>query len=70
MSLSFALSIDAPSLYERSQTDKCTTGKSTIGDEKAWNVFMRLDTPEAQKATGETDPLKVMAKLREMKNSM
>lgn len=30
------------------QKEDCTTGKSTIGDEKKWNVFMRLDTPEAQ----------------------
>jgi hydroxyacylglutathione hydrolase len=33
---------------ERAQKDSCTTGKSTIGDEKKWNVFMRLDTPEAK----------------------
>jgi hydroxyacylglutathione hydrolase len=57
-------------LLQTSQADYCTTGKSTIGDEKRWNVFMRLDTPEAQKATGETDPLKVMAGLRELKNNM
>ncbi|KAL1412909.1 Cytoplasmic glyoxalase II [Vanrija albida] len=56
-------------LFERSQTDKVTTGKSTIGDEKKWNVFIRLDTPEAKKATGETEPLKVLAKLRELKNA-
>lgn len=31
---------------------------------------MRLDTPEAQKATGETDPLKVIAGLRELKNNL
>lgn len=57
-------------LYERSLKDKCTTGKSTIGDEKQWNVFMRLNTPDAVKATGETEPVKVMNKLREMKNAM
>lgn len=65
--------------------DSCTTGKSTIGDEKSWNVFMRLGTDEAKsvitqcratadsprrRATGETEPVKVMAKLRQMKNSM
>jgi hydroxyacylglutathione hydrolase len=33
---------------KKAQEDSCTTGKSSIGDEKAWNVFMRLDTPEAQ----------------------
>jgi hydroxyacylglutathione hydrolase len=58
------------SLFQTSQADHCTTGKSTIGDEKKWNVFMRLDTPDAQKATGETEPLKVMAGLRQLKNSM
>lgn len=33
------------------------------------NVFMRMDDPVIQKATGETDPVKVMGKLREMKNN-
>ncbi|GHJ87202.1 hypothetical protein NliqN6_3604 [Naganishia liquefaciens] len=49
-------------------SDGCTTGKSTIADELTWNVFMRLDAPAVQKATGESEPVKVMAKLREMKN--
>lgn len=35
-------------LMAKAQSDSCTTGKSTIGDEKEWNVFMRLDTPEAK----------------------
>lgn len=30
---------------------------------------MRMDDPEIQKATGKTDPVEVMAKLREMKNN-
>ncbi|KAI4119623.1 MAG: hypothetical protein LQ345_000528 [Seirophora villosa] len=38
-----------------------TQGKFTIADEK---------DPTIQKATGKTDPVEVMAKLREMKNSM
>ncbi|TGZ82098.1 hydroxyacylglutathione hydrolase [Ascodesmis nigricans] len=46
-----------------------TEGKFTIGDEKNHNVFMRLDDPTIQKATGKTDPVEVMAKLREMKNN-
>lgn len=33
------------------------------------NVFMRVEDPEIQKATGETEPVSVMAKLREMKNN-
>ncbi|KAH8664028.1 beta-lactamase-like protein [Xylariales sp. PMI_506] len=49
--------------------NKETQGKFTIGDEKAHNVFMRVDDPVIQKATGETDPVEVMAKLREMKNN-
>ena len=35
-------------LMKKAEGDSCTTGKSTIGDEKSWNVFMRLDTPEAK----------------------
>lgn len=30
---------------------------------------MRVEDPVIQKATGETDPVSVMAKLREMKNN-
>ena len=33
---------------KKAEGDSRTTGKSTIGDEKTWNVFMRLDTPEAK----------------------
>ncbi|KAJ5356048.1 hypothetical protein N7517_010657 [Penicillium concentricum] len=47
-----------------------TQGKFTIGDEKLHNVFMRVNDPEIQKVTGKTDPVEVMAALREMKNSM
>jgi hypothetical protein len=35
-------------LLRKAQTDPCTTGLSTIGDEKKWNVFMRLDTAEVK----------------------
>ncbi|CAG8957062.1 hypothetical protein HYFRA_00009263 [Hymenoscyphus fraxineus] len=51
------------------EKNKETQGKFTIADEKKHNVFMRVDDPEIQKATGETDPVAVMAKLREMKNN-
>ncbi|KAK2749476.1 Cytoplasmic glyoxalase II [Myotisia sp. PD_48] len=47
-----------------------TEGKFTIGDEKLHNVFMRLKDPEIQRVVGLTDPVDVMAALREMKNSM
>ena len=33
------------------------------------NVFMRVHDPEIHQAVGATDPVEVMAKLREMKNS-
>ncbi|KIJ37736.1 hypothetical protein M422DRAFT_76037 [Sphaerobolus stellatus SS14] len=46
-----------------------TTGKSTIADEKQWNVFMRLDEATVKNATGETDPIQVIGKLRTMKNN-
>ncbi|GAB7352527.1 hypothetical protein MBLNU459_g2921t1 [Dothideomycetes sp. NU459] len=49
--------------------NKQTQGKFTIGDEKLHNVFMRLDDPTVQKATGKTKPVDVMAALREMKNN-
>jgi hydroxyacylglutathione hydrolase len=47
-----------------------TTGKFTIGDEKKHNVFMMVEDPAVQKATGKTKPVDVMGKLREMKNNM
>ncbi|KAI9860768.1 MAG: Cytoplasmic glyoxalase II [Trichoglossum hirsutum] len=49
--------------------NKETQGKFTIRDEKLHNVFMRVEDPEIQKATGKTDPIEVMTKLREMKNN-
>lgn len=47
-----------------------TQGKFTIGDEKKYNAFMMLEDPTVQKATGKTDPVEVMGRLREMKNNM
>lgn len=46
-----------------------TQGRFTIGDEKQHNVFMRPQDPEIQKATGETGPVAIMSKMREMKNN-
>ncbi|RYP43042.1 hypothetical protein DL770_011879 [Monosporascus sp. CRB-9-2] len=51
------------------ENNKETQGQFTIGDEKQHNVFMRVEDPEIQKATGKTDAVEVMAKLREMKNN-
>ncbi|UPK93390.1 hypothetical protein LCI18_004325 [Fusarium solani-melongenae] len=56
-------------LHSYAENNKVTTGKFTIGDEKEHNVFMRVEDPEIQKATGETEPVAVMTKLREMKNN-
>jgi hydroxyacylglutathione hydrolase len=79
-------------LQQLCDSDKITAGKSTMGEEKAWNVFMRLESKLVQyvvflpsavfmhsilctlradrKATGKTDKVEVMEKLREMKNAM
>jgi len=50
------------------QENAVSTGKSTIGDEKEWNVFMRTSSKAVQDATGTKDPIEAMGKLREMKN--
>jgi len=69
----FALSVlpneDVKKLQSYAENHKETQGKFTIGDEKKHNVFMLMNHPEIQKATGASDPVDVMSKLREMKNS-
>lgn len=45
-----------------------TTGHFTIGDEIEFNPFMRLDDVQVKTATKESDPIKAMQRLREMKN--
>ncbi|KAF7714883.1 Hydroxyacylglutathione hydrolase [Penicillium ucsense] len=57
-------------LHAFAEANQQTQGQFTIGDEKLHNVFMRVQDPEIQRATGKTDPVEVMAALREMKNSM
>ncbi|KAH8108134.1 beta-lactamase-like protein [Cristinia sonorae] len=49
--------------------EKSTTGLTTIGDEKAWNPFMRLGVESIKNATGAATDVEVMEKLREMKNN-
>lgn len=56
-------------LKEFCQSNPVTTGKFTIGDEKNFNVFMRLNEPEVIKSTDMKSEIDVMKKLREMKNS-
>jgi len=46
-----------------------TQGKFMIEDELKHNVFMKVEEPELQQATGLLDPVEVMQKLRDMKNS-
>jgi len=69
----FAMSVLPSDAVKRLQAfaeeNKETQGKFTIGDEKKHNVFMRVDDPEIQKATGKTDPVEVMGALRELKNN-
>jgi len=45
------------------------TVPSAIGDEKEFNPFMRVSDASVQKSLGVEDPIKAMAKLREMKNN-
>jgi len=70
----FAMSVepDNPAIARLAklvQENKVTTGLTTIGDEKEWNVFMRLDKDAIKQATGSQEPGAVMNRLREMKNS-
>jgi len=52
-----------------SAENKVTTGKTTIGDEKEFNVFMRLESQPVKSATGTSDAVAAMDKLRTMKNN-
>ncbi|KAH8733391.1 Las1-like-domain-containing protein [Ilyonectria robusta] len=67
--ISVSQSESVQKLHSYADNNKVTTGKFTIGDEKLHNVFMRVEDPEIQQVTGETEPTSVMAKLREMKNN-
>ncbi|OJJ51021.1 hypothetical protein ASPZODRAFT_127017 [Penicilliopsis zonata CBS 506.65] len=70
----FCLSVSQSEAIQRlaafAEQNRETQGKFTIGDEKLHNVFMRVQDPEIQQATGHKDPVEVMAALREMKNAM
>ncbi|KAJ7684685.1 Metallo-hydrolase/oxidoreductase [Mycena polygramma] len=80
----FALSVDPDNaalarltelIRERKAAEKktgITTGHTTIGDEKAWNPFMRLGDPAVRKATkanADTPDSLVMDALRQQKNN-
>ncbi|CAE6459754.1 unnamed protein product [Rhizoctonia solani] len=72
-SLAFGAHIDpdAPGISKLRKLveESVTTGKSTIADEKQWNVFMRLDSAAVRTVTKAQDDIDAIAKLREMKNS-
>ncbi|KAJ3728752.1 Metallo-hydrolase/oxidoreductase [Lentinula raphanica] len=59
-------------LDELLRSNEITTGLTTIGDEKEWNVFMRLGDATVKQAAGvsaEASSSAVMDALREMKNN-
>ncbi|KAF8201602.1 beta-lactamase-like protein [Pholiota molesta] len=59
-------------LAEIVQKNKITTGLTTVGDEKEWNVFMRLESEPVLKATSatkDTPKSAVIDALREQKNT-
>lgn len=56
-------------LQKHAEENQETQGKSTIGDEKKWNLFMRTSGEDMKKATGKSEPADVMGALREMKNN-
>ncbi|KAG9123706.1 Cytoplasmic glyoxalase II [Ceratobasidium sp. 392] len=72
-SLAFGAHVDpnnpAMARLRKLAEEHVTTGRSTIADEKEWNVFMRLGTGAVRSATEVDDDIEAMAKLREMKNS-
>ncbi|KAM0787801.1 hypothetical protein ACM66B_003855 [Microbotryomycetes sp. NB124-2] len=72
--VAFSKSIDPENEAIRQLVDYCknnevTTGKFTIKDEKAFNVFMRLQSQAVRDKAKTDDPIKAMAFLREAKNN-
>jgi hydroxyacylglutathione hydrolase len=75
--VAFAKSIDPNNaaiqhLADIVKNNKITTGITTIGDEKEWNVFMRLGSDAVRKATGasaDTSESAIMDELRNQKNN-
>lgn len=74
-SVAFALSVDPENtalkgLSELQSANSVSTGKTTIGDEKKFNPFMRLTSAPIQQATGNPGgEVATITKLREMKNT-
>ncbi|KAG8786658.1 Cytoplasmic glyoxalase II [Ceratobasidium sp. 428] len=72
-SLAFGAHVDpsnpAMNRLRKITEEQITTGRTTIADEKEWNVFMRLGSEAVRSTTKVDDDIEAMAKLREMKNS-
>ncbi|KAJ2162959.1 Cytoplasmic glyoxalase II [Coemansia sp. RSA 552] len=71
--LRFALTVDGDNAELKNKAERCAAMKctmpSTIGEELDTNPFMRVRQPALQQATGETDPVKVLAAVRRMKDN-
>ncbi|EHN00257.1 Glo4p [Saccharomyces cerevisiae x Saccharomyces kudriavzevii VIN7] len=61
-------------LEQYCQSNQCTSGHFTLGDELEYNPFMRLDDPAIRAAVGDTARVypraKVVQELRKLKNAM
>ncbi|KZT69033.1 Metallo-hydrolase/oxidoreductase [Daedalea quercina L-15889] len=73
-SLAFARSVDPENaglkrLAQIVEANKIVTGLTTIGDEKEWNPFMRLQSAPIKSATGQSGDSAIMDELRIMKNN-
>lgn len=70
--LRFAISVDPDNDAMQEKTkwaaDNKSTVPSTIGEEKRINPFLRVEEEQIKKVTGKTDPVEVLAELRQMKN--
>ncbi|KAG2207580.1 hypothetical protein INT46_005100 [Mucor plumbeus] len=71
--LKFALSIDPHNENLQAKwawcQDKAITVPSTIGQEKLYNPFLRVNEQSLQQVVGKNDPVEVLHTIREMKNS-
>ncbi|CDK29843.1 unnamed protein product [Kuraishia capsulata CBS 1993] len=61
---------DLSKLTEKANSTEVLTGMYTIGDEKKFNPFMRLQDPQVIKATNSSTEVEAMARLRELKNKL
>ncbi|KAJ1879102.1 Cytoplasmic glyoxalase II [Coemansia sp. RSA 1722] len=70
--LRFALSVDGGNQALKEKAARCAeaqcTMPSTIAEELATNPFMRVQQPSLQKIAGTTDPVQVLAVIRQMKD--